>query len=377
MEYDNLAVRRELWTHAHQVIVKAGTRLLTSQQAIAELVSGIAALRAHGCRVLLVSSGAVGMGMKALQLKRRPKELARVQALAAVGQSRLMAIYDEECRARGFGIAQLLLTAADLRSRERYLNVMNCINALWEAGVLPIVNENDPVSVDELKFGDNDTLAGLLASLTGARLTVILTTEQGLRTRNPDGTLGERISVVPALNDAIRGMAGDTDNSEFSIGGMSSKLRAAEIVTAAGEYLWIADGRVPGALESMLRGEDVGTVFLPRRRRLSGRKRWITFFSKASGMLMVDEGAKRALVTQGRSLLPSGVRFVSGVFHRGDTVEISGPDGKPFARGLVNFNAEECLRICGRHTDEIQSVLGPNVDEELVHRDNLTLLGGE
>lgn len=374
MNAQNLEIRRELIRQARQVIVKAGTRLLTSQEAIAKLVDGIAAIRSRGSRVLLVTSGAVGMGMRALELARRPKELAKIQALAAIGQSRLMSIYEEECRKRGFRTAQLLLTAADLRSRERYLNVMNCINALWEKDVLPIVNENDSVSVDELKFGDNDTLAGMLASITDSRLTIILTTEQGLRER-VGGVLGERISVVEKLDDTIRGMAGDTDNSEFSIGGMSSKLRAADIVTAAGEYLWIADGRVPGILEAIFRGEDVGTVFLPRRRRITGRKRWISFFSKVSGALLVDAGAAKAVREQGRSLLPSGVRFVSGDFKRGDTVEISGPDGVPFARGLVNFEASDCLRICGRHSAEIHEILGPNVDEELIHRDNLTLLG--
>ena len=373
MEHNNLAIRREVVKQARQVIVKAATRLLTSQEAIAELVEGIDALRRHGSRVLLVSSGAVGMGMRILGLKKRPKELAQVQALAAIGQSRLMSIYDEECGRRNFKTAQLLLTADDLRSRKRYLNVMNCINALWENGVLPIVNENDPVSVDELKFGDNDTLAGMLASLTDSQLTIILTTEQGLRER-VDGVLGDRISVVESLDETVKAMAGDTDNSEFSIGGMSSKLRAAEIVTAAGEYLWIADGRVKGILNSIMNGEDVGTVFLPRRHRLTGRKRWITFFSRISGVLLVDAGAARAVKEQGKSLLPSGVKFVSGVFKRGDAVEISGPDGVPFARGLVNFEASDCLKICGRHSDEIHAILGPNVDDELIHRDNLTLL---
>ncbi len=373
MENANLAVRQELLRSARQVIVKAGTRLLASQEAIAELVGGIAVLRERGCRVLLVTSGAVGMGMRALGLTRRPKELARVQALAAIGQCRLMAIYEEECRKRNFKTAQLLLTAADLRNRERYLNVMNCINALWESDVLPIVNENDSVSVDELKFGDNDTLAGMLASLTGSQLTVILTTEQGLRAR-VNGELGDRISVVEELDEAVHAMAGGTDNSEFSVGGMSSKLRAAELVTAAGEYLWIADGRVPGILSSILNGEDVGTVFLPRARRISGRKRWITFFSKVSGSLLVDAGAAQAVREQGKSLLPSGVRFVSGDFKRGDTVEIAGPDGVPFARGLVNFSSTDCLKLCGSHSAELHAVLGPNVDEELIHRDNLTLI---
>ena len=276
MDENNLAVRRELLKSARQVVVKAGTRLLTSQEAIAELVSGIDVLRRAGKRVLLVTSGAVGMGMRALELKRRPKELAQVQALAAIGQSRLMAIYDAECRKRGFKTAQLLLTAADLRNRERYLNVMNCVNAIWDAGVLPIVNENDSVSVSELKFGDNDTLAGMLASITDSRL-------------------GKRISVVKELSESVRAMAGGTDNSEFSIGGMSSKLHAAEIVTAAGEYLWIADGREKGALEKVLAGEDIGTVFLPRARRIPGRKRWISFFSRVSGSLLVDEGAAKAV----------------------------------------------------------------------------------
>lgn len=374
MKIDSLAVRGDLIKSARQIIVKAGTRLLTNRESIAALVEGIADLRKEGHRVLLVTSGAVGMGMKALELKKRPKELAQVQALAAIGQSRLMSIYEEECRQRGFHPAQLLLTAADLRNRERYLNVMNCINALWEQNVLPVVNENDSVSVDELKFGDNDTLAGMLASLTGSQLTVILTTEQGLRDRQEDGSLGERISVVEELDETIRGMAGGTDNSEFSIGGMSSKLRAAEIVTAAGEYLWIADGRVPGILGAIARGEDVGTIFMPRARRLSGRKRWITFFSRISGALMVDAGAVHAVREQGKSLLPSGVRFVSGEFKRGDTVEISGPDGVPFARGLVNFSAGDCLKLCGRNSEAVHAALGANVDEELVHRDNLTLL---
>ncbi|MDR0932307.1 MAG: glutamate 5-kinase, partial [Victivallales bacterium] len=331
MNDNNIAIRRELLKNARQVVVKAGTRLLSNEAAIAELVSGIDLLRKDGRRVLLVTSGAVGMGMRALEITKRPKELAQVQALAAIGQSRLMAIYDAECRKRGFRTAQLLLTAGDLRNRERYLNVMNCIGALWDAGVLPIVNENDSVSVSELKFGDNDTLAGMLASLTASPLTVILTTEQGLRERKADGSLGERISVVKELSESIRAMAGGTDNSEFSIGGMSSKLHAAEIVTAAGEYLWIADGREKGAIARIIAGKDVGTVFLPRTRRIPGRKRWISFFSRVSGTLMVDAGAEKALKAHGKSLLPSGVKSVSGAFKRGDTVEIATSDGVAFA----------------------------------------------
>ncbi len=374
MKNQNIEARRRLLKQARQVIVKAGTRLLTSRESIHELVLGIAALRRENRRVLLVTSGAVGMGMKTLGLAKRPKELAQVQALAAIGQSHLMSIYEEECREQGFRVAQLLLTAADLSHRERYLNVMNCINALWENDVLPIVNENDSVSVAELKFGDNDTLAGLLASLTESPLTIILTTEEGLREREADGTLGQRISLVDKVDAAVKGMAGGTDNSEFSIGGMASKLRAAEIVTSTGEYLWIADGRKPGILDAILRGEDVGTVFLPRERPLRRHKRWISFFSKTKGTLTVDAGAAKAVRDGGKSLLPSGVRNVEGDFRRGDAVEIAGPDGVPFARGLVNFDSSDCRKISGHHTDDIEAMLGPNVDDEVIHRDNLTLL---
>ena len=341
-----------------QVIIKAGTRLLIDRESIARLVDGVAAIRKSGRKVLLVTSGAVGMGMETLKVKSRPRELAKIQALAAVGQSALMAIYSAECKRHGFEAAQLLLTAADLRQRERYLNVMNCINALWESGVLPIVNENDSVSVNELKFGDNDTLAGLLGSLTGSNLTVLLTTVDGLKNRDKNGKLSDRISVVSKLSDDILGLAGGTDDSKFSIGGMESKLRAANIVTSAGGYLWIADGREPDTIERLLKGEDIGTLFLPKGRRL----------------LTVDAGAFNAIVNSGKSLLPAGVTNVSGEFKRGDTVEIADSYGIPFARGLVNYTSTECIKLCGCHSDQIHAAMGSDCEIEMVHRDNLTLL---
>ena len=366
-------IRRRLIAECRQIVVKAGTRLLTDRDRIARLVDGIAEVRRRNCRVLLVSSGAVGMGMRQLGLSHRPRELAAVQALASVGQCKLMAYYEEECARHGFKVAQLLLTAADLRSRRRYLNVMNCINALWEKDVLPIVNENDADSVDELKFGDNDYLAGLLASLTGSRLTVILTTAPGL-CRRENGALGERIAVVPRIDAAIRAMAGGTDSSEFSIGGMSSKLRAAELVCASGEYLWIADGREPEILRRIMDAEDVGTVFLPGSERMAGNKRFLRFFAGASGVLTVDAGAAAAITGRGGSLLPSGITGVAGGFGRGDTVDVTAPDGRVIARGLVNYTAAECLRIKGLHSDELAAALGHTADEEVIHRDNLTLL---
>lgn len=368
------SIRFNAVSTAKQIIVKAGTRLLIDRESVARLVSGIALLRDNGHKVLLVTSGAVGMGMELAGVSRRPAELGHKQALAALGQTRLMSIYAEEAAKHGFQVAQLLLTAADLRSRTRYLNVMNCIAALWERNILPIVNENDSVSVDELKFGDNDTLAGMLTSVTGADLTVLLTTIDGLRDRTADGKLGDRIPAVEKITEKIKSLAGGTDDSNFSIGGMASKLRAAELATAAGAFLWIADGRDPGVIQKILAGDDIGTLFLPRNHRVSGRKRWVGFFSKVSGTLTVDDGAAEALCARGKSLLPSGVIAVAGNFRRGDTVEIMTGQNRVIARGLVNFDAVQLLGICRKHSDEINMILGRNVDTEAVHRDNLVLL---
>jgi glutamate 5-kinase len=370
----NIMLRREAVDSARHIIVKAGTRLLIDRESIAKLVDGIALLRKSGRRVLLVTSGAVGMGMELAGLEKRPRELAQKQALAAMGQARLMSIYAEEAARHGFQVAQLLLTASDLRNRGRYLNVMNCINALWERDVLPIVNENDSVSVAELKFGDNDTLAGMLTSLTGAQMTVLLTTVDGLRGRNSDGSLGDRIPNVAKITDKIRALAGGTDDSDLSTGGMASKLRAAGLSTASGAWLWIADGRYDDIMKKIINAEDTGTLFLPEKHKVPGRKRWFGFFSKISGEITVDSGAQAAVSVKGGSLLPSGVVRVDGDFKRGDTVDVCGADGRPFARGLVNFDSSDCRKIMGKHTAELPEVLGSAAEAELIHRDNLILL---
>ena len=371
----NLRLRRELIAHCRQIVVKAGTRLLTDPARFRELIAGIAFLRERNFKVMLVSSGAVGTGMRALGLEKRPRQLSEVQALAAIGQGKLMALYDAECRKFGFQTAQLLLTAADLRSRERYLNVSNCIHALWRDDVLPIINENDSVSVDELKFGDNDTLAGMLGAMLGAELTVILTTEQGLRVRNADGSLGERVSLAEKITPEMIASAGDTDNGAMSIGGMISKLRAAAVVTEAGAHLWIADGREKGILERIAAGDDVGTLFRPRRTRLDARKCWIKYFARTAGSLVVDGGAAEAVEKHGKSLLPSGVTQVNGSFKRGDTVEIRDGAGRVIARGLTNYTSDECVKLLGKHRKELTSLLGSDADSELIHRNNLVLQG--
>jgi glutamate 5-kinase len=370
----NKNARRKIINGAKRIVVKVGTRLLTSKSRIAPLITQIEFLREKGHDVMLVSSGAVGIGMKTLKMKKRPSKLSSIQGLAAIGQSKLMSYYEAECSRRGFHAAQLLLTADDLQDRERHLNVLNCINSLWAQGVLPIVNENDSVSVDELKFGDNDFLAGLLAVMTRSELTIILTTVDGFHEKKSNGELGKRISLVSELSDELKESASGTDSSTFSIGGMISKLRAAEIATSSGESLWIADGREPDIIKQIINAEDVGTLFMPKQKQVQSRKRWIGIFSKSAGKIKIDEGAAKALSKDGRSLLPSGISSVSGSFERGDTVDICTSKGKIIAKGLSNFSDSECKKIAGLQSSDIVAALNnAAADEVVVHRNNLFL----
>jgi len=368
--------RKQIINNCKRVVIKVGTRLLTDEDRIPVLISGISDFRKKGYQVILVSSGAVGIGMKELGLKKRPSKLAEIQALAAIGQNKLMSIYDDQCRKYNFKSAQLLLTTADLHSRERHLNVLNCINSLLEKDILPIVNENDSVSIDELKFGDNDGLAALLAAMTHSELTVILTTESGLREKD-DGVLGERISLVKQISAKMRKAAEGTDNAEFSIGGMASKLNAAKIVNLAGEHLWIADGREDDTFDKILSGEDVGTLFVPNSDKMQARERWLHFFAKSKGHLVVDDGAANAICNRGSSLLPAGVKGVDGKFKRGDTVEIIDSRANIIARGLSNFDSVDAVAIAGKQSNEIFQILQRDSDDVIVHRNNLTLVRTE
>ena len=377
---NNISVRKEIIDNCEQIVVKVGTRLLTDQSMIATVVRQISILRDKGYKVMLVSSGAIGVGMKTLGLKKRPHSLASKQALAALGQSKLMSMYEKECQKHGFHMAQLLLTADELRDRKRHLNVMNSIGALWSENILPIINENDSVSIDELKFGDNDTLAGLLAALTRSELTIILTTVGGLH-HKVDNVLGERISIVNIITDELRAMSQGTDDSAMSVGGMITKVNAAEIVTTAGDYLLVADGRDDNIIEQILAGDDVGTLFLPveKEKSMQSKKRWISFFTAPVGVVTIDRGAVVALVKDGGSLLSSGIIDVTPDFERGDTVDVIDGNGENIARGLVNYSASECLSIKGLRSDEIGDVLisrniDYDIDSEVIHRDNLVVL---
>lgn len=373
-ENENCELRKKLLKNCHRVVVKAGTRLLTDPELLPRIVMQIKELRDSGKQVILVSSGAVGTGMKSLGLTRRPRKLSQVQALAALGQVKLMSMYESECEKLGFRAAQILLTAEDLRSRERHLNSLNCIETLLADNVLPVINENDPVSVDELKFGDNDILASLLASMTRADLTIILTTVDGLKKPNEDGTLGDRISVVRGITDTQRDMAKGTDDGNMSIGGMASKLKAADTLNSAGEALWLASGKETDILERIFRGEDVGTVFLPSSaRKMESRKRWLSSFSRPSGKLVIDEGAVNALKKHGSSLLASGIFAVNGEFDRGDVLEIVSGNNVLIGKGLTNFSSVECRMLMGHKSSENHAILHYDADDEIIHRNNMVI----
>lgn len=378
--------REIILSSVKRVVVKVGTQILrarksvSAEQRIAELVSSINLLRKRGLEVILVSSGSIGFGMSAFDLKVRPRRVDRLQALAAVGQSHLMSCYNRSCEELGFHCAQLLLTAADLHDRTRNQHVSQCINALLEQGVLPIINENDSVSVAEIKVGDNDTLAAYVATMLRADLTILLTTAEGLRYSEKDSNeLKERISVVNELDENVIQMAKGTDGNQYSTGGMITKLRAAEIINQSGEAMIIASGANFNLLDEIFETKDIGTIFLPARKdRLHARQRFLAFFSEPSGTLLVDEGAEKALCEHNKSLLPGGVLGATGTFHRGDTVCIVNSKRKELARGIVNFAFDEVAKICGSKSSDLNELLGRQVEnEEIVHRDFLVLTNGQ
>jgi len=371
--------RRPL-SRARRVVVKVGSGLVTtagegpSSEHIARLATDIAALVHDRHEVALVSSGAIATGMARLGLKARPRSIPEKQAAAAVGQSALMWEYEQAFKKHGIAVGQVLLTGQDISDRSRYLNARNTLLALLAFGVLPIVNENDTVAVEEIKVGDNDNLAALVAHLIDADLLVLLTDVDGLYTGDPrrDPT-ARRLETVEAITDEIQRMVYDASAS-VSVGGMSTKLQAAQKAGASGIPMVIASGREPGTLPRLFKGEAVGTYFQPRDDRLAARKRWIAFAVPPQGRLTVDAGAKKALTERGKSLLPSGLVEVDGQFEAGDVVALIEADGQEFARGLVNYDTDELRRIRGTKTADIERTLGYKGVDEVVHRDNLVIL---
>lgn len=363
---------------ARRIVVKVGTSTLTHENGklnllrIERLVRQLVDAVNQGKELILVTSGAVGAGMSRLGLKERPRSVPGQQAVAAVGQGLLMQVYEKLFAEYGHVVAQVLLTREDLQNRRRYLNSRNTLLKLFEYGAIPIVNENDTVAVDEIRFGDNDTLSALVASLIDADLLVILSDVDGLYSSDPHlDPQARRLEVVreltPELWKAARG-----PGSHLGTGGMVTKLEAARIATASGCAMVLAHGAEEQVLLKILEGQQVGTLFLPRE-RMTGRKRWIAFHQQPRGSLSVDEGARRALAQEGKSLLPIGIVKVEGSFKQGDLVRVLDPSGREIARGLVNYSAKEVRQIQGLKTSEIEAALGMKAYDEVIHRDNLVI----
>ena len=360
---------------ARRVVIKLGTQLLTDERGlldvafVRDVARQVAALRARGIEVALVTSGAVGAGMGELGRTRRPEGVAEQQATAAVGQGRLMAHFHAAFEPLGVRIAQLLLTREDFEHRGRFLNIRNCLRHLQRLGCLPVINENDTVAVEELRFGDNDQLAALIATALEADALVLATVVAGVLDES-----GERIPVL-GRTDATRSLAW-AGTSSLGTGGMRSKLAAAELVRDAGEWSVIADGRTPDLLPRLFDGEEIGTVIAPAGRRLDARRRWIGLTKRPAGTVTVDDGAVEAIRSRGKSLLPIGVIGVRGGFARGDVVRVASGSGAEIARGLSNYAAEELERIRGRRSAELDELLGEPGYAEVIHRDHLMVPDG-
>jgi glutamate 5-kinase len=359
---------------ARRVVVKIGSRLLAESPAgrPAAIADQVAELRRRGVEVVIVSSGAIAMGVKALRLATRPVDLPGLQAAAAVGQSRLMQHWEHAFAPHDLLIGQVLVTHDDMDDRRRFLSARLTLRALLDRGVVPIINENDTVAVEEIKFGDNDQLAALVASLASADALIMLTDVDGVW-----NDAGQRIPVVRDVDREAAPVAGASRTDGVGSGGMASKVQSARMVTRLGIPAVVAPGRDPRVLVDVLAGADRGTVFLPGAagaRPVSRRKHWIAYGPRPTGRLLVDDGARRALVEAGKSLLPRGITAVEGEFDAGETVSVIAADGTELARGLAAYDAAALRRIRGLHSSDFEATLGYRSLDEAIHRDDLVLL---
>lgn len=364
-----------------RIVVKIGTSTLTggrktlSTPRMVDIVRQIATLREQGFRVVLVSSGAIAAGRESLEYPSLPRHLPVKQMLAAVGQPRLMALYEQFFAIYSIKVAQVLLTRADLTDRRRFLNARDTFEALLRNNIVPIVNENDTVATDEIRFGDNDNLSAQVANLVEADTLILLTDQDGLYTADPridpDARLINEIGPEPFSPELWQAAGGSITG--LGTGGMSTKLQAADLARHGGTRVIIARGDLPDILLRLARGETLGTRLLPVMNKLEGRKRHILSGNRAGVEVMVDDGAARALA-RGGSLLPAGVTSVKGEFERGDSIRVISPDARPIAVGLTNYAAAEVFQLCGKQTSEIEPTLGYNLGDEIIHHDNLVLL---
>lgn len=364
---------------SHRIVIKIGTSTLTGADGkidhlfIESVASQAASLIRDGMDVLIVTSGAIRAGMEAMSFTERPKTIPEKQAAAAVGQGALMRIYSDIFMWHGIVTGQVLLTRDDFSNRKRYLNIRNTLLTLFSHSVVPVINENDTVAVDEIRVGDNDNLAALVASSLQADLLILLSDVPGLYDADPtkcDGAcLIPEVTKIDARIKAIAGGAG----SDCGTGGMRTKIAAAEISMNSGVKMVIADGRLHNVITDIAEGKPVGTAFIPMEEYLCGRKRWIAFSAPVKGSISLNDGARKMIIDKGKSVLAAGITDVEGGFSAGDMVKIVDKDGNQFARGFVNYNAGEIDRIKGRHSSEIDAILGHKDFDEVIHRDNLVL----
>ena len=373
---------RDLLGTAKRIVVKVGSSTLTSAggaldpEPFAALAGQIAAARAAGHQVVLVSSGAVAAGRAVLGLERAPRTMPLKQACAAAGQREVMDRWEQAFRKHGAFTAQVLLTRDVASDRPRLVNARNTLETLLRLDAIPVVNENDTVAVEEIRFGDNDELSALVVNLIGARLLVLLTDTDGLYTADPRRDRGaQRIAEVGTVDDGIRALAG-APSGDVGRGGMRSKVRTAEMAAAFGATTVVAHGRTPDVLARILAGEDEGTCFAAQDDPLGARKHWIAYTAQPRGTLVLDPGAVRAIQRGGCSLLPSGVTAVAGTFGAGEPVRCVDQRGREVARGLCNYAVDVLVRLCGLRSDAIRRQLGDDACEEAVHRDDLVLMTG-
>ncbi|HXE98627.1 MAG TPA: glutamate 5-kinase [Dongiaceae bacterium] len=373
-------MRKQLLKAVKRVVIKIGSRVLTDSDGALDLVEinricdEIAFLRRKGLEVIVVSSGAIAAGRSELGLTEKPRTIPHKQAAAAVGQTRLMHAYERAMAPNNLKVAQVLLTSEDLGSRQRFLNARATLDALLGFGIVPIINENDTVVVDEIKFGDNDNLSALVTNVAEAHLLLILTDIEGFYSADPhthpDATL---IPLIKGITREVERAAGGS-GSAVGTGGMATKIAAAKKAGRNGVATIMVSGKRSGIIIAALQGEEVGTLFLPSETGLNRRKHWIAYTLRPSGRIIVDDGARNALLGKGKSLLPSGVVRVEGKFERGACVRLCGLDGIEFARGLSDYSSAEAVRLVGCKSSEIEGILGYHYGDVVIHRDNLVLL---
>ncbi len=371
--------RQELLKGVKRFVIKVGSAVVTSKDGLSKevlnnLAAEISRFIKQGYEIALVSSGAIACGKKKLALPERPFSLPEKQALAAAGQASLIQTYEELFSLYEQPVAQVLLTREDLEERNRYINAKNTLSTLLKWKVLPIINENDTVAVEEIQFGDNDILSALVAGLIEADLLICLSEVDALYEKDPrEDPFARRISVVREITPEVESMAGKRPG-RFGRGGMVSKIKAAKIVNSLGIPMIIAHGKTPLILERIFSGEELGTIFLPQQRSISGKRFWILYHLKPEGRLYLDEGAVEAIVRKGKSLLPAGIKKIEGDFKKGAKVDCVDKDGKVVATGITNYSSEELQKILGAKSCEIEKRLGFKGKEEVIHRDNLVLL---